>query len=232
MKYAWQHEDMPLFAKGNFIVQEEKVQFAHLYFASTFLTLWTSAQGQIFVSATIYFNELPAYTLIATWGKILTPCMCSPFPFWVMQKPLHPKNVNGNRALQPSEWEVWGAEGYKGIPEVVARAGWKLLTWNFFCWESFLSTTRKPQGGALKLLIWKAEWEWKRGLGETADANFVTDFPCQGKISAHFFRKQNVISSLLTPQKWEVGGKNTWGKASGCGGQKMIQRKRAKSQKS
>lgn len=228
MQYVWQHEDMPLFAKGNFIVQEEKVQFAYLYFTSTFLTLWTSTQGQIFVSATIYFNELPIYTLTAAWGKMLTARTCLPFPFWVLQNPLHPKNTNGNLHINQVSGRCGGAEGCEGRPEAVAQAGCKLLMWRGFFVGSLSWAILGNQRGALKLLTWKAEWQWKRGLGEKADANFVTDLSCQGEISAHFFLKQNVISSPPTPQKWVADGKKTWGKPNGCGGQKRIQRKRAK----
>lgn len=112
MQYVWQHEDMTLFAKGDSVVQE-KVQFAYPYFVSTFLTLCTSAQGQIFVSATIYFNELPIYALIAT-RKNLDPVHVPTLPFLSHAKPLHPKNVNGNlRSTQVSGrcGELWATRG-------------------------------------------------------------------------------------------------------------------------
>lgn len=54
---------------------------------------------------------------------------------------------------------MWGVEGYERKLETVARAGWKYLTSNLYCWKSFMSTARKSQSNALKLLIWKAEQE-------------------------------------------------------------------------
>ena len=73
-QYVWHHEDMPLFAKGNFIVQEEKVQFAYLHvsFTSTFLTLWTSAQGQIFVSAMMWYTD-PVHVLTLPFESCKNP---------------------------------------------------------------------------------------------------------------------------------------------------------------
>lgn len=141
-------------------------------------------------------------------------------PFPSHAKTLTSEEYYWEHTLQPSEWEVWGAEGYKRRAEAVAWA-------SFFCWESFLSTTRNLQGGARKLLVF-LKTKWKKGLGEKADANFATNRPCQVEIAAHFVIEQSVSSSLPNLRKWKVGEKNTSEKPNGCGGLQVIQWKREK----
>lgn len=128
-------------------------------------------------------------------------------PFLSPAKPPTSKEHKWEPARQPSEWEAWGSWRLRGETRSCGTGRVQVAYVEFFFVGSLSWAILGNQRGALKLLIWKAEWQWKRGLGQKADANFVTDLPRQGEVSAHFFLKQNVISSPPTPQKWVADGK-------------------------
>lgn len=147
-----------------------------------------------------YFNDLPVCSFTATWGEILTQCLRSSLPALSdsPQNTLFEMHVTKNLVHQEGK-QVWGADSYKRRLETVAWAGWEMLAWNL--WSLSWALLESLREMFSSFLFEKQSRNKKGGFCENADINFLIDFPWQGWISAHYYRKQNVISALLTPQK-------------------------------
>lgn len=156
------------------------------------------------------------------------PMLLSTCPFWLTPNTLYERNITKNLVHQEGK-QVWGAEGCKSRLETVAWAGWEMLEIyadRSLSW-ALLESLRELLSS---FLFEKQSRNLKKGFCENADANFLIDFPWQGWISAHYFRKQNVVSALPSLQKKAVCGEKTWEKSSGSRWQKRMHWKSTKNQ--